>query len=798
VEDNVEDACDKEYKKPGSTEEIKTNVDCTNQDVNSKQPEEISEKDKPYIEADKANTSSNMNQDAITASVTSKDENQNKLDLGNAGVENENEKKVPEDKQSLVSKLDSQIDDELKNKVDEKAVGKDSTESIGNQVENGVNKDCNLTNLVREEASTEPHAQSVSKEDSRKLLSEVKAQIDGDISKDGINSSQDETNIEVLCKDIVDTNTNKGKHTEEDVDTTAEQDNNKKEDVKEKDTLIPGRLHQENQTPKKLLDMIGNHIVREAGPRKVEDNDDSNNVTSDAKVEQNEENIDAPKCKEVNTERSAENVLHQNSSHQEINSTVDIMNKLDKTESEPKTKEKASKLAETTNSFNGDAKSIDLMNLEKPSEKHVDSVDQKNSLKTKTNLDDSLNQSGGAKDFGSERLLKISDEEPIDNSKTFNQANIDTSEGTNEKNKNPNKPDFYRADTVVEPILIKKTIQHLGDDSQDDQTDDNNNSNKEETRLEKEVREAVDEVIKETRKMDAEAIEAMLKNLPSVPTSEQLTSKAESTESEPVADDLSSVDSADSVVTVIMKPKQDQEQTRPLPGRAFSTSALEDRVELLDQVQNSLLDELSGKSSKSKFDIEQLRKELHDAATIYKDDEETAVPNVSHEPEMLEYLYDFEPEDPACFDSVLKTPLRELPDILEEEDSPEVSTNLTNEIIINDGHIEIGKEHHRLMHTGEMHDSVLVNNSLGGLVVGSQEHQSQLKHTSEFHDTVLVPLPSGADVKITNASRETSPQSPQAPGLANRMDSGNQTNQQPPGQVFVIIVSGFHLIICST
>ncbi|XP_066249541.1 uncharacterized protein [Euwallacea similis] len=352
---------------------------------------------------------------------------------------------------------------------------------------------------------------------------------------------------------------------------------------------------------------------------------------------------------------------------------------------------------------------------------------------------------------------KYDDAKYIDSSKenTAQQCADDKINESNVKNLLDSKPDFYRSDTVVEPLLVKKNVPHLSDDT----TDSNNNTSKEETPLEEGIRAAVSQIVKPID------VESLLKTLPEVPTHDL----------PPTEDDLSSFGSTDSVVTVIMKPKQEI-APRTLPSRTFSTSALEDRVELLDQVQNSLLDQLSGKS---KFDIDQLRKELHDA-TLYK---EESPPDA----EVLEYVYDFDPEDDPEYERVARTPLRELPDIAEEDDVPETSGGLTNEIVISNDSIEIGKEHQRLLHTGELHDSVLVAN--GQSLWAGSESRNRLKHTSEFHDTVVVPLPSGADVKITNASKTAVTEATGAKQDRNesggtehdRRDSGNQTSdQQPP------------------
>jgi hypothetical protein len=76
-----------------------------------------------------------------------------------------------------------------------------------------------------------------------------------------------------------------------------------------------------------------------------------------------------------------------------------------------------------------------------------------------------------------------------------------------------------------------------------------------------------------------------------------------------------------------------------------------------------------------------------------------------------------------------------------------------------------------------------------------------LVHTSEFHDTVTVPIPvtppdrtSSAEGETQRNVRQTSPQGLVHTGELhdNLLPVSVQLNEAPPGQVFVIIVSGFH------
>jgi hypothetical protein len=76
-----------------------------------------------------------------------------------------------------------------------------------------------------------------------------------------------------------------------------------------------------------------------------------------------------------------------------------------------------------------------------------------------------------------------------------------------------------------------------------------------------------------------------------------------------------------------------------------------------------------------------------------------------------------------------------------------------------------------------------------------------LVHTSEFHDTVTVPIPvtppdrtSSAEGETQTNVRQTSPQGLVHTGELhdNLLPVSVQLNEAPPGQVFVIIVSGFH------
>ncbi|CAH1126612.1 unnamed protein product [Ceutorhynchus assimilis] len=380
---------------------------------------------------------------------------------------------------------------------------------------------------------------------------------------------------------------------------------------------------------------------------------------------------------------------------------------------------------------------------------------------------------------------------------------------------------------------------------QQDGKDDNNNTSKDETDLEKDVRSTVKKMLSTTPlemeiteavkniidtpiekpKFDSMmSVDTVLKHLPEVPTEEipktivqknlenikQNTAVSEDfkqikdknneihtqiSQNKTFDNDGSSgslemptdeVSSMDSTVTVILKPKQDKDanEMKKLSNKALSTSAIEDHVVLLDQVQNSLLDQLSGKplDTKSKFDIDQLRKELHDASTMYTNEDHEN----DNDHEVMDYLYDFEPEDEAYDTRMVRTPLRELPDIAEETESKEEdgfcgTSHLNNEaeiiqppksheIIIDNHSIKIDKDDQKLLHSSELHDSVLVPTPYEFLHPSHIEN-ANLKHTSEFHDTVVLPLPSGSDVTITNASNQASLE-----------EHGNETSPQvPPG-----------------
>ncbi|KAH1001297.1 hypothetical protein HUJ04_013528 [Dendroctonus ponderosae] len=356
------------------------------------------------------------------------------------------------------------------------------------------------------------------------------------------------------------------------------------------------------------------------------------------------------------------------------------------------------------------------------------------------------------------------------------------------------KPDFYRSNTVVELQVIKSTIPPLSDDKVEDtkperislERDPNNNS-QEKAELERDVKEAVEGIL-------SQLVDEKTYGLPG---------KCQCGSHDQQLDDLSSVESADSVVTVVLKPKDEtkvnREQNKELPSRALSTSSLEDRVEFIDHVQNSLLDQLSGKRVDS-FQIDHLERELHDVATMYTSQDDN--PN---SPEPMEYFYEFDglagsshtstvfaPEEDNVYETRgVRTPLRELPDIEEEAETKEdeAKRESSNQSVQDaDLMASTFKEERTegLQHTSELHDSVLVAVKLNA----SEEQPSKdlklieenegLRHTSEFHDTVVVPLPSGADMKITNDSKQLLLE---GPNRIHTVDSGNQTVQQAPAGV---------------
>lgn len=188
------------------------------------------------------------------------------------------------------------------------------------------------------------------------------------------------------------------------------------------------------------------------------------------------------------------------------------------------------------------------------------------------------------------------------------------------------KPDFYRSNTVVEPLVTKTTIRPLSDDQVEvanagrtSLDSDANNNSQEKTELEQDVKEAVESIL---RQLVEEAVQPLniqdlLDRLPQVPTHALCTEDQH-------PDDLSSVGSADSVVTVVPKPKDEQ-------NKKLSTSALDDRVQFIDHVQNSLLDQLSGKRGDS-FQVDHLEKEF---IIFSRDDNPTS-------PEPTEYLSQFD------------------------------------------------------------------------------------------------------------------------------------------------------------
>lgn len=122
--------------------------------------------------------------------------------------------------------------------------------------------------------------------------------------------------------------------------------------------------------------------------------------------------------------------------------------------------------------------------------------------------------------------------------------------------------------------------------------------------------------------------------------------------------------------------------------------------------------------------------------------------------------------------------MRDLPDIEEESETKEDEAKKCAQ----DAELIASTFRERrtdgLQHTSELHDSAMGPvrlKSSEDLKLTEENHG--LRHTSELHDTVVA----------TNGLA--------GPNRVQTVDSGNQTVQQAPGQVFVIIVSGLHLVI---
>ncbi|XP_060536066.1 MATH and LRR domain-containing protein PFE0570w-like isoform X3 [Cylas formicarius] len=110
------------------------------------------------------------------------------------------------------------------------------------------------------------------------------------------------------------------------------------------------------------------------------------------------------------------------------------------------------------------------------------------------------------------------------------------------------------------------------------------------------------------------------------------------------------------------------------------SDALDEHVGLIDQVQNQILDQISGKISQTgdKFDIEELRKELQEAASLYKSDQLSHLDN-DDQYKLVQYITSFNKELDSKYDNVSKrSPLRNLPDIEEEEVEPKKGSALEN------------------------------------------------------------------------------------------------------------------------
>ncbi|XP_076268329.1 uncharacterized protein LOC143201266 [Rhynchophorus ferrugineus] len=268
------------------------------------------------------------------------------------------------------------------------------------------------------------------------------------------------------------------------------------------------------------------------------------------------------------------------------------------------------------------------------------------------------------------------------------------------------------------------------------------------------------------------------------------------------ADDFSSVDSADSAVTVVEKKhKNDNEQGS---GGKKATDPLEDHVDLIDHVQNTLLDQICGKpvNTNEKFDFDHFRQELHEASSLYHDNEKSQNSNNN---DLLQYLNDFEPEDSKFDQRLLRSPNRELPDIEEEGETeskdsevnvegsrfcgtPRACSALSGK---SSGCDQVEILHHQ-RGTGDGKASArsqMTEHSIPSLdddkvdsPTPGEQGGSGLRHTSEFHDTVAVPLGVGLDDKEARPGPSSSSES-EVEQRPESTDRGNQTSfhQVPAG-----------------
>ncbi|XP_030762555.1 uncharacterized protein PF11_0213-like [Sitophilus oryzae] len=279
-------------------------------------------------------------------------------------------------------------------------------------------------------------------------------------------------------------------------------------------------------------------------------------------------------------------------------------------------------------------------------------------------------------------------------------------------------------------------------------------------------------------------------------------------------DDLSSVDSADSVVTVIENPNHESkdvnEQVETKTNKNISnknmSDALEGHVDLIDQVQNTLLDQICGKQvdTSKKFDIEQLRQELQEAASLYHENEST---QTTHNDELLHYLSDFEPEENMFDSKRIRSPNRELPDIAEERETESRDSEDNKDAVKFCGNPSLSSEN---LKAGRPKSEVEVlspdeisnledNNHSTTYKVAEQTTPSievkslnekpstkdvetqMLQHSSEFHDTVVVPLPLNNE-RLDVVAGMTSGQDAAGPQRPESTDRDNQTAiQQAPG-----------------
>lgn len=399
------------------------------------------------------------------------------------------------------------------------------------------------------------------------------------------------------------------------------------------------------------------------------------------------------------------------------------------------------------------------------------------------------------------------------------------------------KPRIARSVTVDEPEHIKKTVHHLMRAHSEDpaNADDNNNVEVKPTGLENEVMQSVNDVSKSLKNIDTDKLKLKIdkngelyENAPTRPLTsdvdipnpmeardnehemkdvKQLNEKNKqiSSNTSEVGDERPvSIDSSDSADTVIFN-----ENYKAQDKSEVKSESNDPIKEYIDSIN------IGGNGAKPEkvnlFDIAQLRKELEEARlthhkqtlTSFDDDGKEIEENVLSKTDdaadnkvikekekkavstdndaTLDKHIEKEKEDAGtsvdCLnthstenfikelmdeDSSSRTDLTSLPPILEEQDSAEekstkgVQVNSSNEI--------------RLLHTGEFHDTVVIPLSVS-------PHTEEAKHGESNVEV--------GEIHVDSASQTTPPQTQDGSRVVDVPSSA-------PGQVFVIIVSGFH------